>query len=546
MPIENCLTPPYNALPGKWSSESNQYSGDVMGTDSVGFISQGAHKTAGPLKPIAPERARAVRDALADAGFMVEPIVAMMRRCSLGGSVHPTLAGRWTDEPTVFNQLFRLFALGRSASASVLREGLGEPVVESLQDCGLLAADGDDCERLRSVAKLLPFKGVWVLSDFTSQITGRPLGDDHVLGAGGASETLAALTPRRRVRRVLDLGAGSGVQSFLAAAHADHVVGTDVNRRAMNFAGLGAAMNGLAHFEQRYGSLFEPVAGERFDLIVANPPFVISPDRQFMYRDGGLGGDELSRRVISVAADHLTEGGKAVVLCNWYHRDDDDWPDRPLGWAPAHNCDVWLIKHKTVDPLTYAAEWLAPTDSEDRAHFAQSLERWTGYFGAVGANRISGGAVVLQRRTGVTNWRRCDDLDQVARSGDCGDQIERICHNMTWLTQHPTDEALFAERLKLMPGHVISQTMTADQGEWQSAGLKLCATAGIVFEGEIDTHAATMIARCDGTTPLRDLFKDVTDRVDESAERVAQVCAQVARQLLRSGVLSVVQMQPPN
>ena len=90
---------------------------------------------------------------------------------------------------------------------------------------------------------------------------------------------LASLTPRRRVERALDIGTGNGAHALLAAAHADHVIATDVNARALAFTQISAALNGIDNVETRLGSLFEPVAGETFDLITCNAPYVISPER---------------------------------------------------------------------------------------------------------------------------------------------------------------------------------------------------------------------------------------------------------------------------
>src|SRR5205814_2148722 len=108
----------------------------------------------------------------------------------------------------------------------------------------------------------------------------------------------AALTPRRRVARALDVGTGNGAQALLAARHSAQVVATDVNPRALKYTQLNAALNGVANLETRAGSLFEPVAGERFDLVTCNAPYVISPETRWQYRDGGLPGDELSERVV--------------------------------------------------------------------------------------------------------------------------------------------------------------------------------------------------------------------------------------------------------
>jgi SAM-dependent methyltransferase len=71
---------------------------------------------------------------------------------------------------------------------------------------------------------------------------------------------------------VLDLGTGSGVCAVFAARHA-RVIAVDINRAAVRCAELNALLNGL-RIDCRHGDLGGPVAGERFDTIFFNPPFV--------------------------------------------------------------------------------------------------------------------------------------------------------------------------------------------------------------------------------------------------------------------------------
>ena len=99
---------------------------------------------------------------------------------------------------------------------------------------------------------------------------------DFVLGVSSASSTLAQLTVRAPVARALDLGTGCGVQSLHLARHAGQVVATDLNPRALALAEMTAMINSV-EIDLRQGNLYEPVAGERFDLITSNPPYVMSP-----------------------------------------------------------------------------------------------------------------------------------------------------------------------------------------------------------------------------------------------------------------------------
>ena len=122
----------------------------------------------------------------------------------------------------------------------------------------------------------------WVLSDLTPGLDGAGVrvSTDHVLGISSASSSLAQLTVREPAGRALDLGTGCGVQSLHLADHVDEIVATDVNPRALWMTRLNFELNrvhGTTSAEVRDGSLYEPVRGELFDLVVTNPPFVISP-----------------------------------------------------------------------------------------------------------------------------------------------------------------------------------------------------------------------------------------------------------------------------
>ena len=98
------------------------------------------------------------------------------------------------------------------------------------------------------------------------------------------------------------------------ATHADHVTGTDLSARALHFAAFTAALND-AHVELRHGSLLAPVAGEWFDLVVSNPPFVITPRTagvpHYEYRDAGFVGDGVVAALVRSVGEHLAPGGVA-------------------------------------------------------------------------------------------------------------------------------------------------------------------------------------------------------------------------------------------
>jgi HemK-related putative methylase len=118
-------------------------------------------------------------------------------------------------------------------------------------------------------------------------------------------------------RDVLDLGTGSGVCAVFAARHARRVVAVDINRNAVRCAGINAGINGLAaRIECRHGDLFAPVAGERFDVIFFNPPFLVGVPAS--ERDAAWRSLDVARRFASELDAHLAPRGCAYLLLSTF------------------------------------------------------------------------------------------------------------------------------------------------------------------------------------------------------------------------------------
>ena len=244
--------------------------------------------------------AEAFCEALDRAGYTAAGIKSLKRDLKSNEGVDVALLERRTTAAgDPFHTFGRLFFVGREVSEAALREAVAPMPVESLVAAGLLKNEGGN---FRSVARIERHGELFVCSDFVSFTREVPLASDHVLGVGPGAISLAALSPQSAVESVLDVGTGGGIQALLAAAHAERVVATDICERALNFAEMNARLNGVTNIEFRAGSFFEPARGEKFDRIVSNPPFVISPASSFVYRDGGLGSDGVSEHVVRTAA----------------------------------------------------------------------------------------------------------------------------------------------------------------------------------------------------------------------------------------------------
>ncbi len=200
------------------------------------------------------------------------------------------------------------------------------PVEEALEAGWLTRVGGDE---VAATVDVRPYGGPggedwFIVSDLGCAVGGAggigQRAEGVVLGVGGASTTLAGITVRTPVAAALDLGTGSGIQALHAAQHATRVTATDLNPRALHITALTLALSGAPAADLREGSLFEPVRNdETFDLIVSNPPFVISPARPADVPGRWHGRGRSVPLARSAGGERLNEGGFAQFLANWQH-----------------------------------------------------------------------------------------------------------------------------------------------------------------------------------------------------------------------------------
>ena len=290
--------------------------------------------------------------------------------------------------------LTALFMLGEPVGAAALETALPRTGVAGALTIGLVvptqSASGEQC--YAPAVDLRPHEAEdahgsvrwWVASDLGELVTGQALAPDHVLGIGRAGLTLAALTPRKPVETALDLGVGCGIQTLYLLRHVRQVVATDISARALEFTAFNVALAGVdsARVQLRQGNLLEPVAGQRFDLIVSNPPFVITPPsvRQaglplMEYRDAG---GPILPALVRGLEDHLNPDGVAVMLGNWEHREGTSWRTNVNQWI-GKSLDAWIIQREVQDPVEYAAMWLRDgglTPERSGAAFENALAAW--------------------------------------------------------------------------------------------------------------------------------------------------------------------------
>jgi release factor glutamine methyltransferase len=163
---------------------------------------------------------------------------------------------------------------------------------------------------------------------------------------------------RERLRAgawVLELCAGPALAGVAAARESGAWLTTvDVSRRAAVNAALNARLNGV-RVRARRGDLFEPVAGERFDLILANPPYLPGreppPTGAARAWEAGADGRALLDRICADAPTHLTPGGVLLLV----HSEVCD-PNATLAAlvAAGLSAEVAAQQRGTLGPLLHA------------------------------------------------------------------------------------------------------------------------------------------------------------------------------------------------
>jgi len=481
-----------------------------------------------------PQRLAALRSVLAASGFTPEGVlstIGVKDSVSIKESDVLLLMQR-TKAGTPLDILIRLFLMEVPVDVSALQLAIEPMGSDEWAEMGLIEIRGKSAV---AKMKLFPFQEMVIAYDVPRRLlTGE--GGDYVMGAGGSSLTLANLTIRRHAGLTLDLGTGCGFQAFLAARHSDRVVAVDRNPRAVAIAAFNAQLNGLANVECREGDLFGPVEGMTFDMIVSNPPFVISPESRYIYRDSGMAGDEICQRIVREAPRFLNEEGFCQILCNWAEYGDKDWRERLRGWFDGSGCDVWVMRNQSRDVATYAATWIRHTEKLETEHLEQRFDEWLEYYRQHGIVQVGGGVITLRRRSGGMNWFRADDGFETML-GPCGDQILSGFEAQDFLAGAADDAALLRTAFSLSPDVRLVQQKMPSGHEWVAEVDELHLARGLSFRGEIDPFMEQLLIQCDGSRSLESLAEEMAVSLGADSERVYPAVCGMVRHLVARGFL---------
>jgi methylase of polypeptide subunit release factors len=459
-----------------------------------------------------PEAVRALRLALDAAGFTFENVKHALNaddNLNTPPQQAPLVAQKLGDRPLA--TFIRLFVVAASATEQEARRALA-PL--ELADAVAMGVVGLSRSRVHPTIRITPVDGLFFASDLEPPGPADDVPADYVMGIADSSRMLARLTIRRPVERALDLGTGCGYHALLAARHAEHVIAADINPRALAFAAFNALLNGMPNVECRQGDRFGSVAGLDFDLIVTNPPFVISPDRATLYRDSGLGADRVSQIIVQEAALHLRPEGTAHILMSWIHTPDGDWSQPLRAWVADSGCDAWFIRQASYDPLAYAIWWNQRLALDSKmTRYIDAVDRWLRYYEQLGITAMGYGATLLRRRQAERHRVRLDDAPQGGIGPGAADDLAHLWEVEDYLDD-VDDAKLLQHRIGVAPGHRMEQTLQWRNGAFRTVDATLVREQGLQPRAEVDAPMAVLLTHIDGERTIAEVIEQTASVIN--------------------------------
>lgn len=352
-----------------------------------------------PLDALTPDVCAALRERFYAVGFNPKRLGEaedILPQVLFNAGRVPVVLWRLAERADPAAHLLRLFNYGDALTEAEARAAFGDALYDVARGALFDVRDG----AVKARFQVTPFHDLWVVAD------DQWLDEDAVMGATATTQSLSRWLPARFEGTALDVGCGAGSLALLLAKRGARATGTDLNPRAVALARFNARFNGLAA-EFVEGSLYEPVAGRRFDRVVAQPPYVSQApglaDVKILY--GGSWGDELALRFVAGAHAALTPGGQGLFMFESAARKGAPLHARLGPMLEGAPVDLVLLSH-TGAPADLEAVLFASQDEPtlDAAYVEAVRKRWA-HFRALGVEEFQSVLAVVRSHAGTAVTR---------------------------------------------------------------------------------------------------------------------------------------------
>ncbi len=292
----------------------------------------------------------------------------------------------------------RLFLLRSAMPREKIEALVCQSTFASLASLGLFIERG---EQWASRIDLYCADGLFIATDHRYMLLEEDrLDESPVMYIGLDSIGLVHSSPRSACDRALDLCTGSGIQALIASRYAHQVTAVDLNPRAIRFARFNAQLNGIENIAVLEGDLYAAVAGQSFDVILANPPFVPSPWDELRFRDGGKRGEGILSRIIAEADKYLTNNGKLHIVTDLV--DVKQYQDKLSNWWQGGAADMLVMQTADRDDILFSVPHCHAPFSQSFADYNAELDRWLQNFHDAELTAVNFGYILIHRLTDET------------------------------------------------------------------------------------------------------------------------------------------------
>jgi tRNA1(Val) A37 N6-methylase TrmN6 len=467
-----------------------------------------------------------IRDVLQRAAYDEAPIRELL------GSEWPSFSRRRTHRQlyrhrtrggSARDALLRLFCLADAVAADAVSRAIAPTSLDDWLAAGLLRREND---QVAASVELCPYHDLVLAADWPTESS------ECVMPVAASSRALAQFLVPRPSTLTLDMGCGCGVLALRAAAHSERVIGVDSNPRAAAFSSFNAQLNGITNVEFHAGDFFSHASELAFDLIVCNPPFVISPRAELLHTDSGQPGDALCRDLARQAPAYLRDGGYFQMVCNWAHIRGEDWRQRLAEWCTGTGCDAWSLHFHSVDVATYASDRLAETGTEASE---RDFQDWLAYYERERIEAIGFGLLTMRRTTRAAPWFRCDTAFDVKAAS--GATIHQAFVLREFLETHSDDRALLDARVRTAPGLRWERAAVVASSGWETVESRLLLPGALVPPGNAAPQVLDVLARCGQAGRLRELLDEAAKAVRQTPDQLAPAFLAVVRRFIEIGYL---------
>ncbi|WP_269617150.1 carbamoyltransferase C-terminal domain-containing protein [Prochlorococcus marinus] len=291
--------------------------------------------------------------------------------------------------------LIRLFLLRSQINKNTLIEIIGQDIYKVLISISLLEENNS---LVFSNIDLFQSGGMYFATDHRYMICDADkMTEDPVMYIGMDSHGLVQSAPRNSCQNLLDLCCGSGIQGIVASRYAKSIIGVDLNPRAIRFARFNAQLNGLTNYKVVLGNLYDVIEGEKFDVILANPPFVPSPENDLGFRDGGRNGEEVLKDIISNAPKFLNENGRVCIVSDLV--DVKGYSKKIRDWLGKNELDCLVLKTAERNEILFSVPHCKAPFNQTFEEYNQEIDLWINNFRSNNLNSVNFGYVFLWKKT---------------------------------------------------------------------------------------------------------------------------------------------------